>query len=76
VRNSEFLGDESWLSQRPLATRARHPHLKLNTSLTDNEKEMIEAALRKSGEGRVYGPSGQQQNWGISRSTLESKIRH
>ena len=35
---------------------------------------MIESALRES-EGRVFGPSGAAAKLGISRSTLESKIR-
>jgi formate hydrogenlyase transcriptional activator len=68
-----FSVDESWLSQRPLASEPTS-HLKLNHKLAAHEKEMIEAALRKS-EGRVYGPSGAAAKLGISRSTLESKIR-
>jgi len=44
--------------------------LKLTHKLA-HEKEMIEVALRKS-EGRV---SGAAAKLGISRSTLESKIR-
>jgi len=35
---------------------------------------MIESALRES-EGRVFGTSGAAAKLGISRSTLESKIR-
>jgi formate hydrogenlyase transcriptional activator len=48
--------------------------LNLSRQLAAHEKEMIEAALRKS-EGRVSGPSGAAAKLGISRSTLESKIR-
>jgi formate hydrogenlyase transcriptional activator len=68
-----FSVDENWLSQRPLASEPAS-HLKLNHKLAAHEKEMIEAALRKS-EGRVSGPSGAAAKLGISRSTLESKIR-
>jgi len=68
-----FTVDESWLSQRPLAS-GPSSHLKLTYKLAAHEKEMIEAALRKS-EGRVFGPSGAAAKLGISRSTLESKIR-
>src|SRR5882762_4820292 len=67
-----FSIDESWLSQRPLASEPTS-HLKLNHKLAAHEKEMIEAALRKSA-ARVSGPSGAAK-LGISRSTLESKIR-
>jgi DNA-binding NtrC family response regulator len=38
------------------------------------EKEIIEAALRKS-QGRAFGPSGAAAKLGIARSTLDSKIR-
>jgi DNA-binding NtrC family response regulator len=68
-----FSVDESWLSQRPIASEPTS-HLKLNHKLAAHEKEMIESALRTS-EGRVYGPSGAAAKLGISRSTLESKIR-
>ena len=68
-----FSVDESWLSRRPLASEPAS-HLKLTHKLAAHEKEMIEATLRKS-EGRVSGPSGAAAKLGISRSTLESKIR-
>jgi len=68
-----FSVDESWLSRRPLASEPTR-HLKLTHKLAAHEKEMIEATLRKS-EGRVSGPSGAAAKLGISRSTLESKIR-
>ncbi|MGB7467244.1 MAG: sigma-54 dependent transcriptional regulator [Candidatus Acidiferrum sp.] len=68
-----FSVDERWLSQRPLASEPTS-HLKLTHKLAAHEKEMIEAALRKS-EGRVSGRSGAAAKLGISRSTLESKIR-
>jgi formate hydrogenlyase transcriptional activator len=68
-----FTVDESWLSQRPLASEPSS-HFKLNHELAAHEKEMIEAALRES-QGRVSGRSGAAAKLGISRSTLESKIR-
>src|SRR5580692_8558702 len=68
-----FSVDERWLSQRPLASEPAR-HLKLTHKLAAHEKEMIEATLRES-EGRVSGPSGAAAKLGISRSTLESKIR-
>src|SRR6202040_2681286 len=42
-----FSVDESWLSQRPLASEPTS-HLKLTHKVATHEKEMIEAALRKS----------------------------
>jgi formate hydrogenlyase transcriptional activator len=68
-----FSVDECWLSKRPLASEPAS-RLKLPHKLAAHEKEMIEATLRKS-EGRVSGPSGAAAKLGISRSTLESKIR-
>src|SRR6202040_3470287 len=68
-----FSVDEGWLSQRPLASGPTR-HLKLTHKVAAHEREMIEAALHKS-EGRVSGPSGAAAKLGISRSTLESKIR-
>jgi len=41
---------------------------------SDQEREMIETALRES-KGRVSGPSGAAAKLGIPRSTLETKIR-
>ena len=59
---------------RSVLLRASRPDLKLTHKLAAHEKEMIEVALRKS-EGRVSGLSGAAAKLGISRSTLESKIR-
>src|SRR6202521_2657759 len=67
-----FSVDESWLSQKPLAT-APKAKAELSEMLATQEKEMIEAALRESG-GRVSGPSGAAAKLGIHRSTLDSKI--
>jgi formate hydrogenlyase transcriptional activator len=67
-----FSVDESWFSQKPLAT-APKAKAELSEMLATQEKEMIEAALRESG-GRVSGPSGAAAKLGIHRSTLDSKI--
>ncbi|MGC1450186.1 MAG: sigma 54-interacting transcriptional regulator [Candidatus Sulfotelmatobacter sp.] len=68
-----FSVDESWLSWQPLAIEKKGQP-ELSRVLTDEEKEMIEAALRESG-GRVSGPSGAAARLGIPGSTLDSKIR-
>jgi PAS domain S-box-containing protein len=68
-----FSVDESWLSRRPLATEPGM-QVELSGKLAAQEKEMIEAALRKSG-GRVSGPSGAAAKLGMPGSTLESKIK-
>jgi formate hydrogenlyase transcriptional activator len=73
VCESEFLSvDESWLVRQPSAGEAKGD-LKLPQELADQEKEMIEAALRETG-GQVSGSSGAAAKLGIHRSTLESKI--
>jgi len=68
-----FSVDESWLPRQALASEPK-TQLELARKPAAKEKEIIEAALRKSG-GRVYGPSGAASELGIPRSTLESKIR-
>jgi formate hydrogenlyase transcriptional activator len=76
--SENFSVDESWLSLRPLAsaTSASKPNSQpeLSRKLAEEEREMIEAALRESG-GRVSGPSGAAVRLGIPGSTLDSKIR-
>jgi formate hydrogenlyase transcriptional activator len=66
----EFVVDESWLS----ASSRVHDRLGLSGSVAAHEKAIIEDALRAT-RGRVFGPSGAAARLGISRSTLESKIR-
>jgi DNA-binding NtrC family response regulator len=66
-----FSVDESWLSQRPLASEPTG-ELGLFKKLPSQEKAIIEAALSESG-GRVYGPSGAAAMLAMPRSTLESK---
>jgi len=67
----EFTVDESWLSPRG---RRLGAGVGLSSSLAEQEKAIVENALRETG-GRVYGPSGAAVRLGIPRSTLESKIR-
>jgi PAS domain S-box-containing protein len=68
-----FSVDESWLSRRPSSPDTSiQPNL--FNRLPDQEKTLIEAALRECG-GRVYGPSGAAARLGMPRTTLETKIR-
>jgi len=62
-----FSIDESWISRQPLVSE-------FSEKLAAQERDMIEAALRKSG-GQVSGPTGAAARLGMPRSTLESKIR-
>jgi transcriptional regulator with GAF, ATPase, and Fis domain len=67
-----FWIDESWLvSQQPDRLELAGP---LTETLQNQEKEMIEAALRES-RGRVAGPRGAAARLGIPRSTLDWKIK-
>jgi transcriptional regulator with GAF, ATPase, and Fis domain len=68
-----FSVDESWLSRQPPRSEPKNQP-ELSRKLADEEKKMIEAALRESG-GRVSGPSGAAIRLGIPGSTLDSKIR-
>ncbi len=68
-----FSIDESWLSRRPHVTDSGSQP-ELSQKLAAQEKEMIEAALKKCG-GRVFGPLGAATKLGMPRSTLESRIR-
>ena len=68
-----FSVDKTWLPRQPLASECQSQS-DLSQKLAAKEKEMIESALRES-EGRVFGPSGAAAKLGISRSTVESKIR-
>jgi transcriptional regulator with GAF, ATPase, and Fis domain len=64
----DFSVDESWLSQEAVTRRP------LSDELFEQEKEMIEYALTKTG-GRVSGPSGAAIHLGMPPSTLDSKIK-
>jgi len=68
-----FSIDESWLPL-PLPAAESKRHIGLPRRLEAQEKNMIEEALKAS-RGRVFGPIGAAANLGISRSTLESKIK-
>ena len=72
--STTFSIDESWLSKPAIATGVSKLSDPLKRNSSEEEKAIIEAALRES-EGRVYGPSGAASRLGIPRSTLESKIR-
>jgi transcriptional regulator with GAF, ATPase, and Fis domain len=70
-----FSIDESWLPQpQPFLTVKPKSHLELPRRLEEQEKNMIEDALKAS-RGRVFGPTAAAAKLGIPRSTLESKIR-
>ncbi len=67
-----FSIDEVWLeSQTPGGAEASGP---LIQTLHDQERSMIETALRESG-GKVAGARGAAARLGIPASTLESKIK-
>jgi len=61
--------DEAWL--RPRAPKLT---ISLPTTIVNQEREIIEAALEES-QGRVSGPAGAAGKLGLPRTTLESKIR-
>jgi len=63
--------DESWFKYDP--PRPGGAPDTFTESLTDREREMIEAALRES-RGRISGPYGAATKLGIPRQTLDSKI--
>jgi transcriptional regulator with GAF, ATPase, and Fis domain len=67
-----FSIDASWLQREPGQTT--QPSTPLFNRLTEQEKEIIEAALAES-RGRVAGPSGAAAILGMPPSTLESKIK-
>jgi transcriptional regulator with GAF, ATPase, and Fis domain len=68
-----FSIDESWLPQ-PFPTAKAKNQIELPQRLEEQEKNMIEAALKDT-RGRVSGPTGAAVKLGVPRSTLESKIR-
>jgi formate hydrogenlyase transcriptional activator len=63
--------DESWFKHDP--PRSPSATQSLPPSPFDQEREMIEAALRES-RGRIAGPFGAATKLGIPRQTLDSKI--
>jgi hypothetical protein len=74
-----FFDGSQWIMKYAARVGKLHPRLASEPpnrwcSLGVQEREMIEAALRKS-KGRVSGPSGAAVKLGIPGTTLESKIR-
>ena len=67
-----FCVDETWLA--PGMAKSAAPTVPLVVSLSEQEREMIENALREA-HGLVSGPAGAAAKLGIPRQTLESKIR-
>jgi len=67
-----FSVDETRLT--PVTPKAATTTVPLVANLIDDEKEMIENALREA-EGLISGPTGAATKLGIPRQTLESKIR-
>jgi formate hydrogenlyase transcriptional activator len=68
-----FSIDESWLPPSLPGPESKR-HIALPRRLEEQEKNMIEEALKAS-RGRVFGPMGAAAKLGIPRSTLESKIK-
>jgi len=64
--------DESWLKVKPSEAPKRTG--RQVTTLAQNEKALIEAALAET-HGRISGPGGAAAKLGIPRQTLESKIK-
>ena len=67
-----FSVDETWLKTEALALS--RPAIPSDATLSEQEKEMIEAALVDCG-GQVAGPSGAAAKLGLPRQTLDSRIR-
>jgi formate hydrogenlyase transcriptional activator len=67
-----FSVDEAWLTRA--APKSAATSVPLVANLVGREKEMVETALREA-KGVVGGPTGAAAKLGISRQTLESKIR-
>jgi transcriptional regulator with GAF, ATPase, and Fis domain len=64
--------EQAWL-QPELHCTPQTP-FSISASLTNHEREIIEAALEESG-GRISGPRGAAGKLGMPRTTLESKIK-
>ena len=63
-----FLVEEAWLQSDS------ERHVGLRPSLSNQERELIEAALAHS-QGRVSGPHGAAAKLRVPRTTLESRIK-
>ncbi len=64
--------EDAWL-RRGGGGKGKTP-VALDSFLIKQEKELIEATLEKT-RGRIAGPGGAAERFGLSRTTLESKIR-
>jgi transcriptional regulator with GAF, ATPase, and Fis domain len=64
--------EEEWLNSGKAVPSSES--IGLSSSLTNRERELIEAALEKS-MGRVAGPNGAAGLLGVPRTTLESRIK-
>lgn len=67
-----FSVNETWVQGE--RDRQAGPAVPLAASITEREREMIEAALAQS-RGQVSGPTGAAARLGIPRQTLDSKIK-
>jgi PAS domain S-box-containing protein len=67
-----FVVDETWFE--PVSPKSAVPAVPLFANLVQQEKDMIENALRET-RGLVSGPTGAAAKLGIPRQTLESKIK-
>ena len=67
-----FSVDETWFRTRP--QKFTGPTVPFAYDLSRHERELIEAALKKS-RGRVSGSSGAAAQLGIPRQTLDSRIK-
>jgi PAS domain S-box-containing protein len=65
-----FSVDSTWFNPAPTLPSNR----KVQAAPVDNERALIEAALAET-HGRISGPSGAAAKLGITRQTLEYKIR-
>lgn len=66
-----FSADANWIL--PEEPRPARHNFALLSSIADQEREMIKAALAES-RGKVAGPAGAAAKLGIPRQTLDSKI--
>ena len=66
-----FSVDESWLKRD--SRRSSGPAIPFAGTISNREKELIEAALAES-HGRIAGGDGAAAKLGIPRQTLDSKI--
>ncbi len=66
--------EKTWLHPETHKPPEPRPSALLSTTILNQEREIIEAALEES-RGRISGPTGAAGKLGIPRTTLESKIK-